>query len=60
MALLAALATAGGTVFSSCGWADIRHNIIAGTETFIRGYTADLWDALLPSAEDLVNLGAED
>ena len=60
MTLLAALAAAGGTMFSSCGWADIRNNFIAGTEAFVRSYTTDLWMALLPSADDLVNFDAED
>jgi|GEM_PF-2051463 len=62
-AKLAALATflAGGTVLgSACTAADMRHNILAGTQAFVRGYTTELWVALVPPAEDLINLAEEE
>ena len=58
--ILTAMVLAGGTVFTSCGIVDVRHNLIAGTQAFVKGYTTDLWVALFPPADAFVNLGAED
>lgn len=59
--MLTAIVVAGGTVFTSCGVVDLRHNLIAGTQSFVKDYTIDLWEALIPPADELINLGgAED
>ena len=51
---------AAGAVFASaCTAADIKHNLVAGTQSFIRSYAADLLEALIPSPEELIG-GAED
>lgn len=52
--ILGALTLASGMVFSSCSMVDVRHNLVAGTMSFVKGYTTNLWEALLPAAEDLV------
>ena len=52
--LLAAVAATGGTMFSSCGFADFRHSAVAGTQQFAQGYVADLFAALVPSAASLL------
>ena len=54
--LLVALAIAGSTV-SSCGFSlqDVRYNIVGGTMSFVKAYTTDLWEALLPAWEDILN-----
>lgn len=57
--VLAALAA--GTAYSSaCTMQDVRHNIIGGTLSFVKGYTSDLWAALLPPADVVINLHGDD
>ncbi len=54
MALLAAVS--GGTVLASaCTWTDVKHNVVGGTNSFIKSYTADFWEALIPAASDFFN-----
>lgn len=54
MALLAAVS--GGTVLASaCTWSDVKLNVVGGTHSFIKSYTTDLWEALIPAASDLFN-----
>ena len=55
--MLTAIVAVGGTVFTSCGIVDLRHNLIAGTQAFVKGYTTDLWEALVPPADELINIG---
>ncbi len=55
--LLTAMALGGGMAFASCSAVDIRHNLVAGTQSFVQDYTADLWAALFPPADEIVNLG---
>ena len=59
-AMMLALAVACGTV-SACdfGLRDIRHNVVAGTAGFVKGYTTDFWYAVFPEWDDLLT-GAED
>jgi hypothetical protein len=43
-----------GTAYSSaCTWGDVGLNIVNGTLSFVKGYTADVWDALVPPPGDL-------
>ena len=58
--LLVVAAFAAGTV-SSCGFnlQDVRHNVVAGTLTFVKSYTTDMWMALLPDWEDILNRAGE-
>lgn len=53
--LLATMAVAGGTLFTSCGAADVRLNVVGGAMSFVKGYTADLFSALLPPADELID-----
>ena len=47
-----------GMVYSSpCTVADLGLNIVNGTLSFVKGYTGDLWEALVPPADQL--LGGE-
>ena len=49
-------ALAAGTMYgSACSMQDLRHNIIGGTLSFVEGYTGDLWTALVPSADEVIN-----
>jgi hypothetical protein len=55
-AILAAMAVACGTV-SSCGFGvqDLRHNVIAGSLSFVKSYTADFWGTVIPSWDEILN-----
>ena len=57
---LMGVATAGVLFGSACSAVDIRQNFVAGTQAFIKGYTTDLWEAVFPSAEELVSFGGTD
>jgi len=48
------LAAVGMMYASACTVGDIRHNVINGTLAFVKGYTGDLWEALVPPADELV------
>ena len=39
---------------SACTVGDIRHNVVNGTLSFVKGYTSDLWEAIIPPADQLV------
>ena len=41
---------------SACSLGDLRLNLVNGTLAFVKGYTTDMWEALIPAADDLVNL----
>lgn len=45
---------AGMAYVSICSLTDVRHNLIAGTQAFIKGYATDLWEVLVPPPADLV------
>ncbi len=45
--------TAGMVYSSACSAVDLRYNLVAGTQSFVKGYTTDLLEALFPAAEDL-------
>ena len=48
------VAFAGGAAFASaCSAVDIRHNVIAGTQSFVKSWVTDLWGVLVPPADDL-------
>ena len=47
LALLTAFALAGGTVFTSCGWTDIRDSLIAGSLGAVEGASANWIGGLL-------------
>ncbi|MCH7839834.1 MAG: hypothetical protein IID38_06330 [Planctomycetes bacterium] len=56
--LLVTVAATGGTMFSSCGLADLQNSAIAGTQVFAQSYVADLLATFVPSAASL--LGNDD
>lgn len=56
---LFAAATAATLFGSACSMDDIRQNILGGTLSFVEAYTADLWEALVPPAEELFNTGGD-
>ena len=39
---------------SACTLGDFRLNMVNGTLSFVKGYTSDLWEALVPPADGLV------
>ena len=44
---------------SACTIGDLRHNVVNGTLGFVESYIGDLWETLIPTAEELVgNNGA--
>ena len=47
------MATIGMLYSSPCTVGDIGHNVINGTLSFVKGYTTDLWEALVPPADQL-------
>ncbi|MGB2986982.1 MAG: hypothetical protein WBE26_14005 [Phycisphaerae bacterium] len=59
MAALTTLLAGGMLLGSGCSWVDVRHNVIAGTQSFVKGYTTSLWDALIPPPEELIAWGEE-
>ncbi len=56
---LATLLAGGSMLGSACSVADVRHNFVAGTQAFVKGYTTDLWGALIPTADELLNFGGD-
>ncbi len=47
--------TAFGMLYSSpCTVGDLGHNVVNGTLSFVKGYTADLLGAVVPSADTLI------
>ena len=58
--LLTAMTVACGAM-CSCGFGlkDLRHNVVAGTTGFVKGYTTSFWNALVPEWDDILNPGAE-
>jgi len=57
-AVLTTLVTGGMLLGWSCGWNDVGYNVLAGTQAFVKAYTTDLWEALIPAADELVNFDA--
>jgi hypothetical protein len=39
---------------AACTVGDVRHNVVNGTLSSVKGYTSDLWEALIPPADQLV------
>lgn len=56
MALLAG-GVSGMVWSSSCSVVDIKHNLVAGTQSFVRSYATGLLEALLPAPEALIGGG---
>lgn len=56
-ALLVTLAVLGATVLSSCNLADVRYNVVTGALSFVQAYTIDVFEALLPTADELIGGG---
>ncbi len=50
--------TAGVVLSSACSATDVRHNLVAGTQSFIRDYATDFLGAVIPSPDELIG-GAE-
>ena len=48
------LASFGMVYGAACTVGDVRHNVVNGTLSFVKGYTSDLWEALIPPADQLV------
>jgi hypothetical protein len=48
------MATMGMLYSAPCSVGDLGHNIANGTLSFVKGYTSDLWEALIPSADQLI------
>ena len=43
-----------GVAFSSfCSAVDVRHNAVAGTMNFVKGWVGDLWGVVIPAPGDL-------
>lgn len=41
-----------GMMYSSaCTIGDVGHNLVNGTLAFVKGYTTDLWEAVVPPAD---------
>ena len=57
MTALTTLMAGGMLLGSVCSMSDVRHNLSAGTYSFVKGFATDFWDAILPDAEDLVGGG---
>ncbi len=36
---------------AACTIGDIRHNIANGTLSFVKSYTGDVWEAIIPPAD---------
>ena len=47
--------TAGVVLASACSLTDVRHNVVAGTQSFIRAYATDLWEALIPAPAEIMS-----
>jgi len=48
---------ASGMLFASaCSMRDIADNLTAGALSFVKGYTADMLETLVPPADELFNL----
>ena len=54
LAALVAAALAGGTTYTSCGMSDVRDNMIAGTLTYVKTSTTEMWTSALPKWSDIV------
>lgn len=54
--LLTVMAVGCGAV-SSCGFGlkDIRHNVVAGTASFLSAYTVEFWNTVVPSWNEVLN-----
>ena len=50
------MATVGVLYGSACTVGDLRHNIVNGTLDFVKNYTGDLWESLIPPADQLVSI----
>ncbi len=48
------MAAVGVLYGSACTLGDLRHNVVNGTLGFVKNYTGDLWETLIPTAEELV------
>lgn len=48
------MAALGMMYSAACTVGDIRLNAVNGTLSFVKGYTSDLWEALVPPADQLV------
>jgi len=44
----------GMTYGAACTVGDVRHNVANGTLSFVKDYTSDLWEALIPPANQVV------
>jgi len=38
---------------SACTIGDVGQNLVNGTLAFVRGYTTDMWEAIVPPADSL-------
>jgi len=50
--------TAGTALVSLCSAVDVKHNVVAGTMSFIESYTDALWTEIIPPPSEI--LGRED
>jgi hypothetical protein len=57
--VLAVLAAGAGCA-SVCSAVDVKHNVLGGTMSFIRGYTDDLWAELIPPPAELLGRATEE
>jgi hypothetical protein len=55
--VMIAAAFAGGTAYTSCGMSDIRDNLVAGTLTYVKSATTEMWTSSLPKWSDIVKQG---
>lgn len=54
-----ALVTAGTVYASACSAIDVRHNVVGGTMSFIKGYTTDLLFEVFPAPSDVAGNAEE-
>ena len=53
-AVVLSVAVVGALHASACTIGDLQHNVVNGTLSFVKGYTTDVWEALVPPVDDLV------
>ena len=53
LAIVTGLMLAGSTLFASCGWTDIRKNVVMGGLDFVHAYSESVLSGLAPTPPDV-------
>jgi len=48
------MVTVGMVYASACTVGDLGYNVVSGTLAFVKGYTTDVWEAVLPAPGELM------